>query len=198
VSQNQTKKNGLIIIISGPSGSGKTTLLSRLFESAELRRKLIRSISLTTRPRRSGEKSGRDYFFISQKRFLEQRKAKKILEWTRYLGYYYATPRFFIKQELKKGKNIALCLDFKGALKLKRFFPRKTILIFIRPPSIKALWRRITQRCQQTKPDEIQQRIRMARQEVGMSGVYDYRLVNKNLDETAQKLKNIILKEIAS
>lgn len=198
MSRNQTKKNGLIIVISGPSGSGKTTLLFKLLESPELRKKLTRSISLTTRPRRSKEKSGRDYFFISRKRFLEQRRAKKILEWTRYLGYYYATPRFFIQKELKKGKHVALCLDLKGALKLKHFFPRETVLIFVRPPSIKALWRRIAQRCQHTKPAEIKQRIRMARQEMDMSGIYDYQLVNRNLEEAVQKLKNIILKEIDS
>jgi len=196
VSQNQIRKNGLIFVISGPSGSGKTTLLSGVLKVPGLRGKLARSISLTTRPKRSGERSGKDYFFISSKQFLELRKAKKILEWTRYLGYYYATPRVFIERQIKKGKNIALCLDLKGALRLKRFFPDNTVLIFVKPPSIKVLLERISRRCRHTEPQEIKGRIQLAKLEIGGSRAYDYRLVNKNFEKTVKELKGIILKEL--
>jgi len=196
VSQNQIRKNGLIFVISGPSGSGKTTLLSRVLKAPGLRGKLVRSISLTTRPKRSGERSGKDYFFISNGRFLQLRKAKKILEWTRYLGYYYATPRVFIERQIKKGNNTALCLDLKGAFRLKRFFPDNTVLIFVKPPSIKVLWKRISKRCQHTKPEEIRGRIQLARREIEGARAYDYQMVNKNFEETVKKLKGIILKEL--
>lgn len=198
MSQNQSKKRGLIFVISGPSGSGKTTLLARLLKAPELRGKLIKSISLTTRPRRSGEQCGRDYFFISKKRFLGLRKAKKILEWTRYLGYYYATPKAFIQKEMARGNNLALCLDLRGALRLRRLYPGSAVLIFIQPPSIKALWPRITQRCRRTKSEEVRQRIRLARQEMLLASTYDHCLINKNLEETVTELKNIILKELFS
>ncbi|RKY31048.1 MAG: guanylate kinase, partial [Candidatus Omnitrophota bacterium] len=183
-------------ILSGPSGSGKTTILKNLLRDKRLRGKLVRSVSVTTRPKRSKEKEGRDYFFISRQEFQRKLKSKKLLECTEYLGYFYATPKDFIEKEVKKNKNIALCLDYKGVLQIKKHFPHATVTIFILPPSVKDLLKRIRKRCDKTKEAEIKQRLRLARSELLSANKYDYRVVNKNLPLATKKIKNIILKKI--
>jgi guanylate kinase len=192
----QTHKRGLIFIISGPSGSGKTTLARKLLASKMFQGKLVRSISFTTRPKRSGEKDKKDYFFISEERFRREQKAKKILEWTRYLGYYYATPREFIEGQLNKSRHIILCLDFKGACAVKRQYPASTVTIFVIPPSLDALLQRITARCSKTKEEEVKQRLKLAQEELSAAAKYDYCVVNKDLGLATKQLKSIILKEI--
>lgn len=186
----------MIFVISGPSGSGKTTLLEALLRDKELKNSLVKSISYTTRPERSGEQDLRDYFFITEPQFKKKLKGKKILEWTRYLGYYYATPRDFVEGQLKKGKHVILCLDLKGALKIKRLYPENTVTVFVVPPSIKALKRRITTRCNKTKKEEIGKRLELAEQELWNSRNYDYCVVNKSLKKATADLRKIILKQI--
>ena len=195
--RKQVKKQGLIFIISGPSGSGKTTLAESLLGDAALKNKLVKSISLTTRPRRSGERDKEDYFFISDKRFKQELKTNKILEWTKYLGYYYATPRDFIEGQLYKARNIILCLDLKGAFTIKRRYPRNTVTIFVVPPSLDTLLHRITGRCNKTKKEEVRQRLELAREELSDAGRYDYCVVNKDLNQARKESQGIILKEIA-
>ena len=195
--RKQVKKQGLIFIISGPSGSGKTTLAESLLGDAALKNKLVKSISLTTRPRRSGERDKEDYFFISDKRFKQELKTNKILEWTKYLGYYYATPRDFIEGQLYKARNIILCLDLKGAFTIKRRYPRNTVTIFVVPPSLDTLLHRITGRCNKTKKEEVRQRLELAREELSAAGRYDYCVVNKDLNQARKESQGIILKEIA-
>lgn len=192
------KKRGLIFVVSGPSGSGKTTLLKNLLNDKELRDNLVKSVSFTTRPKRSGEENKKDYFFISQKEFQQKLKAQKILEWTRYLGYYYATPKDFIDRQLNKAKHIILCLDLKGALTIKRKYPKNTVTIFIVPPSQKTLLHRIISRCNKTKEEEVKQRLRLARQELLAADRYDYCLMNKDLSPAIRQLKKVIIKEAAN
>jgi len=184
--------SGKIFVISGPSGSGKTTLLETLLKDKALKKKAAKSISLATRPKRSGEKNGEAYFFITKEEFKQRLKAQKILEWTRYLGYYYATPRDFAEKQLKKGRHLILCLDLKGALKIKRLYPDNTITVFILPPSIKTLKERIEGRCNKTKKEEIRQRLRLAQSEIREAGRYDYSIVNKTLTESVKQLGKII------
>ena len=192
------KIKGLIFVVSGPSGSGKTTLLKRALDSKFLRARLAKSVSITTRPKRSGEREAKDYFFVKTPEFRRLNKAKKILEWTRYLGYYYGTKKDFLEERLSKGKHLALCLDLKGALRLKKLYPENTVTVFIDPPSIKELRKRIEGRCSKTKQEEINKRIRLAVEELKNSGRYDYVLKNKNLAHAEKKLKEIILKEIGA
>ena len=187
---------GLIFVISGPSGSGKTTLLKSLFKYKDLKTRIVKSVSFTTRPRRSGEKQGQDYFFITKERFSRYLKAKKILEWTRYLGYYYATPRDFIERHRKAGKHILLCLDLRGALRIKRLYPEVAVTVFVQPPSFSALSERIRKRCNKTKTDEIRRRLELARRELLYIEKYSYAILNKDLKMASRKLKMIILKEM--
>lgn len=185
-----------IFIISGPSGSGKTTLLENMLRDKDLGKRLVRSISFTTRRKRSRESNGKDYFFVGKDRFLRLRKEKKILEWTRYLGYYYATPKDFVDREIEKGKNVILCLDAKGMNAIKRLYPEQTVAIFVIPPSIDVLHHRIRNRCSRTDACEIKQRVVLAEKELQAAEGYDYRLVNKDLRLVSQRLKKIILKNI--
>ncbi len=189
---------GIIFIISGPSGSGKTTLAKALFRSKELRKNFVKSISLTTRPKRTGEKEGKDYFFVSEEEFRQKRKSKKFLEWTRYLGYHYATPKDFVDRQIAQHKNIIFCLDLRGMLKIRRLYPKNTITIFIMPPSLDILHQRVKKRCPKTQKEEIRKRLKFAQQEMLASNRYDYCLVNKDLHETAEKLKDILLRETVS
>jgi len=188
------KKQGLIFIISGPSGSGKTTLLKHLLQDKELKSRLTKSISFTTRPRRSREDNRKEYFFITDAQFRQARKQEKILEWTKYLGYYYATPKDFVEKQLNKGKHIVLCLDLKGALKIKRLYADKAVTIFILPPSLEALRHRIGSRCNRTKKEEIANRLKLAQIELRACCKYDYCLVNKHLVEAVKELKGIVVK----
>ncbi len=187
---------GLVFVISGPSGSGKTTLAEKILKDDNLNKKIGRSISFTTRPRRSGERGGRDYFFISEEEFKRQRQAKKILEWTRYLGYYYATPKEFIERQIKNNRHILLCVDLKGAAKLKKLYPKNTVTIFIMPPSLDELQDRIRNRCHKTREEEVCRRMRLAEKEILTAGKFDYCLVNKDLTRTVKELNDIILTKI--
>ncbi|MDO8661715.1 MAG: guanylate kinase [Candidatus Omnitrophota bacterium] len=194
--RRQKKTTGKIFIISGPSGSGKTTLLKRALLNKSLKNKLAKSVSLTTRPKRSGEREGRDYFFVSPAEFRQLNKAKKILEWTRYLSYDYGTKRDYLEDKLKKVRHLALCLDLRGALKLKKLYPENAVTIFVEPPSINELRKRIEGRCSKTKPEEVDRRVKLAVAELKNAHRYDYILKNKNLAKAESRLKGIILKEI--
>ena len=189
------KKPGKIFVISGPSGSGKTTLLRSLIQDKKISKLLIKSRSLTTRPRRSQERQGRDYFFVSRNEFKRLLKAKKILEWTRYLGYYYGTLKEPVEAQLKKGRHLGFCLDLKGAATLKEIYPENTVTIFVLPPSLVALKARIEGRCRRTHKKEVAQRLRLARRELALASQFDYCILNQSLSVALKELKDIFLKE---
>jgi guanylate kinase len=161
-----------------------------------LARALVRSVSYATRSRRSGEVEGKHYCFIAEAQFKKALKAKKILEWTRYLGYYYATPKDFFEAQLAKGKHIIMCLDVKGALRIKRHYPKNTVTVFVVPPSLGVLSQRMRSRCSATKTEEIRKRVKLAAAELLSANKYDYCLVNRNLDKVSGELKGLILNEI--
>ena len=193
--EKRKNKSGKIFVISGPSGSGKTTLLTRLIQDKKIGKLLAKSRSVTTRPKRLGERQGKDYFFVTQNEFNRLLKAKKILEWTRYLGYYYGTPRGPVENRLKKGKHLGLCLDLKGARVLKKIYPRNTVTVFVLPPSLNVLKARIEGRCRETDNKEITQRLRLAKQEILAASKFDYHILNQNLRVALKELKKIFLKE---
>lgn len=195
--RGHARHRGLLFIISGPSGSGKTTLAASLLKSRVLKKGLIRSLSLTTRPRRPGEKDKKDYLFISEKEFQQRLRNKKILEWTKYLGYYYGTPKEFIAQQIRNGKHSVLCLDLKGAAYLKRLYPANSVTIFVLPPSLRELRRRIGQRAARAKPEEIARRLLLAKKELLSARRYNYRIVNRHFQEALKRLQNIVAAEIS-
>ncbi len=192
--RRKNKRGGKIFVFSGPSGSGKTTLRDLIIKDPAFSRKFMKSVSFTTRTRRKGEKEGVDYNFITKDEFLRLNKAGKILEWTKYLENYYGTSRDFISQSLKNGKSIILCLDFKGFLNVKRFYKKKAVGIFVLPPSIKELRKRIVKRSLGTLENELGKRLSLAVKEIKNAPKYDYAFRNINLNNSVNRLKGIILK----
>ncbi len=183
---------GRIFTISAPSGCGKTTLLKRLLKDRRL--KLVHSISMTSRPPRKDEKEGIDYYFVSKDVFEKKIENGEFLEWEENFGNLYGTPKGFIEDALREGSKALLSIDVKGAMNIRKAYPRRTTLIFILPPSISALEERLKKR----KTDGsyvISNRLRIAREEMAYKDKYDYVVVNDNLDIAYAKLKRIILKE---
>jgi len=193
------KKKGLIFVISGPSGSGKTTLAKKLLEDKSLKRSLSRLVSFTTRPKRPGERGRHDYFFVTKEQFLKQRKAKKFLEWTQYLGYYYATAKESIQAKLNQGKSVVLCVDQRGAFRIKKLFSQSARLIFILPPDFDTLRKRINLRANGTKTKSTKEnarRLALAKEEMRHKHKYDYCIINEDLGKALKELKAIVTKGI--
>lgn len=176
-----------LFVLSGPSGCGKTTLCSRLLKK---RLGLIRSVSVTTREKRGREKDKRDYIYLSVPEFKRRLAKGMFLEHARVFGCYYATPKKFIEENLRMGRDVLLNIDVQGAAQIKRKF-REAVLIFIVPPSITALKERLEKRSSDT-PAQIRKRLTIARSELRTIGMYDYAVVNDCIDTAAEKLRAII------
>jgi len=182
---------GKLFIVSAPSGSGKTTLCSMLLN--EFGDELYFSVSYTTRPKRNGEIEGVDYFFVSEEEFKKMIENNEFAEWANVYGYYYGTSKKKIDEALKEGKNVLLDIDIQGAEKIKKIYP-DAISIFIMPPSIEELRRRLLKR--KTDPlDKIEKRLTIAKREIENSDKYDYIVINDKLNDAYAKLRNIYLTE---
>ena len=186
------QKKGFIFVLSGASGSGKTTIAKKLIAKLQLNNRFVKSMSFTTRPRRTKERQNKDYIFVTRQQFKELVKSKKILEHIRYLGYDYGTSRESLDKALEKGLHVLLCVDKQGARFLKREYPQRTMTIYIQPPSLKTLRERISKRCKSTKNDEVAKRLKMATKELAYARFYDYCVVNDDLDVAVAKISVII------
>ena len=180
-----------IFVVSAPSGCGKTTLCNKLLEDGL---GLANSVSITTRLPRPGEKRNADYRFVSRARFLRMLKKDAFLEHEENFGNLYGTPRAFVERNLAKGTHVLLSIDVKGAMKIRRAYPKNSVLIFILPPSIKTLKTRLHLR-KTDAPEEVRRRLALAKKEMAYKDRYDYRIVNDKLDDAYKTLKRIVLKE---
>ncbi len=179
-----------IVIISGPSGCGKTTLHKALLASPRLKGKLVKSISATTRPKRPGEREGRDYLFLSTKTFEERIKKGYFLEWEKVFDHYYGTPKKQALNLLKKGINVLLCIDVKGAKTVAQEFPQ-ALKIFIKAPSMKILEARLKARGSESR-GSLRGRLKVARRELKEAKYYDYVVINADLHKALGKLQQIV------
>jgi len=184
-------KNGRMFIISGPSGSGKTTLCKQLLK---VTKSLIKSVSITTRKRREGEKNGRDYVFITRKMFDYKKRAGHFLEYQKVFDNYYGTPNKSVKDLLKEGKNVLLCIDVKGAKVVARKIP-KAARIFVKTPTFAILKSRLESRGTEEK-EALDLRLKTAKEELKEAPNYDYIVVNDRLPSAFKRLKAIIAKEL--
>ncbi|MBL7131715.1 MAG: guanylate kinase [Candidatus Omnitrophica bacterium] len=182
-----------IYIISGPSGSGKTTLSNRLLKLKTLKHKLVKSLSVTTRPRRAKEKNRKDYIFVTQDEFLKRRKKGEFLESQAVFEYLYGTSKRFVKKALKEKKNVLLCIDVKGALSVKKLYPN-AVAIFILPPSLKILQKRLTNRLTEDKK-KLHRRLKLAKKEMSYIKHYDYIVINDDLKKAIKQLESIFIAE---
>jgi len=187
-------RKGEIFIISGPSGAGKTTLHKKLLADKKFGKRLVKSVSATTRVRRPGEKDGRDYFFLTKKQFLYKKRAGHFLEWKKVFDNYYATPHTKVKEILRSGKNVLLCIDVQGAKTVIRKYP-EAVTIFILPPSWHALKDRLLGRASETKAS-LKLRLDISRREMREVKSYKYVVVNDQLTKGIKSLKSIFQKEL--
>lgn len=187
-------KRGRIIILSGPSGSGKTTLYQKLLKDPAFKRKLVKSLSVTTRAARPGEKDGRDYCFISKKQFFSKQKKGEFLESMKVFDNYYGTPQDQIDQNLDKGKNVLLCIDVQGAAVVVRR-RKDAVKIFIKTPSLKDLKLRLEQRATEDA-EKLKLRLKTAKKELKEVGKYDYVVINDVLSRAYRELARILSAEV--
>lgn len=185
-----TKRKPLLWIVSGPSGSGKTTLCRKLLQKKELN--ITRSVSFTTRPKRKGEKNNKDYIFVSRQEFLKKRDKAELIEWQEVFGNLYGTPKKLICDLLSKNRDVLLSIDVKGALQIKRKFPKQAVFIFVLPPNEKKLIQRIKLRAQDDKM-QIGKRLKRAKLELSFVKEYDYIIVNDELSKAIKAVESIII-----
>lgn len=187
-------KKGFLIVYSGPSGVGKGTILKELLRVKSL--KLCYSVSMTTRKSRPGEVDGKDYFFVTKKRFENAIKNGELLEYAKFVDNYYGTPKAYVEEMTNKGMNVVLEIETIGAKKiLKKFGDENVLSIYILPPDMKELERRLKERNTES-PEVIKKRIAKARREIKKLDMFDYTVVNDDLKIAIKDVKNIIKQEM--
>ena len=183
--------NPLLIVLSGPSGVGKDSVIRML----QTRKNYHVAVTATSRPPRPKEQDGIDYIFLSTNTFQEMIERNEFLEWAIVHGNYYGVPNTQVIQALDDGKDIIVKPDVQGAASIKKLNPN-AILIFLSPPSIKELSRRLHSRMTES-PDEIHNRLQTAENEMIESNKFDHIIINHHdrLDDTVDKIESILDKE---
>ena len=181
---------GILIVVSGFSGSGKGTIMKELLKRYD---NYALSISATTRKPREGEAEGREYFFKTREEFEKMIAEEELIEYARYVNNYYGTPKAYVEEQLAAGKDVILEIELQGALKIKEKFP-EALLLFVTPPSVAELKRRLVNRGTETA-EVIEQRMKRAEQEAEGMESYDYYVVNDVLDACVEDVHRIICAE---
>ena len=184
-------RRGLMLVLSSPSGAGKTTLSRRLLEVDS---DIQLSISATTRPQRPAEVDGRDYHFVDRTHFDAMVGNGEMLEWAEVFGNRYGTPRAPVEEALARGQDVLFDIDWQGTQQLRDKVSKDFASVFLLPPSVSELERRLTTRAQDSD-DVIRGRMAKASDEMSHWAEYDYVLLNSDLDETFAKLSAILAAE---
>lgn len=181
------KHKGILIVISGFSGAGKGTLMKKLLETYE---NYALSVSMTTRQPREGERDGIEYFFSTKEAFEKKIEEGGLIEYARYCDNYYGTPREYVEEQLAAGKDVILEIEIQGALKVKNRFP-EALLLFVTPPSIEELERRLRGRGTESE-EVIQKRLLRAGEEAQGIEAYDYLVINDDLERCVEEIHGIV------
>jgi len=181
---------GNLYAISAPSGGGKTSLVQRLLTRVD---SIQVSVSHTTRPKRSREVDGKDYYFIDEKQFLYMLAENTFIEHAKVFDHYYGTSKNWLEETLRQGIDVVLEIDWQGAAQIRKLIP-KTVGIFILPPSRETLESRLRHRGQDSDA-VIAGRLNKASEEISHFGEYDYLIVNDDFDRAVQDLTSIVLAE---
>lgn len=188
--KNKNAKRGLLIVLSSPSGGGKTTIAHQLMVKDK---NIVRSISCTTRKPRTGEKNGRDYFFVTVAKFKAMAAKKIFLEWAQVHQNFYGTPDHWVEAQLNKGKDVLFVIDVQGGKIIKHKIS-DALLIFVKPPSFQVLKKRLLGR-QSDSPEALKIRLNDARGEIKEGKHYDYQVINDHLPQAVSEVREIIKNE---
>ena len=184
-------QRGLILIISGPSGCGKDTVSNMLGEH-ELY--IERTVTTTSREKRSGEKEGRDYNFVSREVFESRISEGHFLEYNEFVGNYYGVPRGPVEEKLAQGRDVIFTIDWNGARKLKAAMPEDVVSIFLLPPSLDDLRKRLENRGQDA-PEVIEKRLIQGKIDMTHYDEYDYVVLNDDLESVLRRFQRILRAE---
>ncbi len=184
-------RRGLMLVLSSPSGAGKTTLSRRLLADDAT---VALSVSVTTRKPRNGEAHGKDYHFIDKPQFDKMIKQRELLEWAEVFGNSYGTPRAAVEKELAAGNDVLFDVDWQGTQQLREAARSDLVSVFILPPSVAELERRLRARAQDTDK-VIRDRMSKAADEMSHFVEYDYVVINRDLDHAFGELRAILRAE---
>lgn len=180
-------KKGMLVVLSAPSGCGKDTVFSEL---KKIRSDIVESVSATTRKPREGEADGVNYYFKTEKEFKKLINSKGLLEYTVYNGCYYGTPVEGVNKAIKDGKICFLIIEVEGGQNIMKLRP-DCVPIFLLPPSIKELEKRLRKRDTDNEED-IKKRLALAEYEISFADMYKYNVVNDDLKIAVEKINNIL------
>mgnify|MGYP000920421527 FL=1 len=184
----QTK--GFLIVLSGPSGAGKNSVMNAVFPTIP---NLKYSISVTTRPPRTGEVDAVNYFFRTEEEFDQMIEEDQLLEWATFVGYRYGTPKGFVYDQICLGNAVIMDIDIQGAAQIREKMP-EAVFVFLLPPTWEELSKRLKQRGSDSK-EVIRQRLAKSQEEIKHIVDYDYFIVNDDLNQAAEQLRRIIHSE---
>lgn len=177
---------GIIAVISGFSGAGKGTVVEQLVKKYNY----AISVSATTRKPRSGEVEGKNYFFKTKEEFEKMIEKEELIEYAQYVEHYYGTPKEYVMEQIRNGKDVLLEIEMQGALKVKEKFPEVS-LIFITPPSADELHKRLVKRGTESE-EVIAKRIARAKEECAYMPEYDYIMVNDDLEQCVEQMHQLL------
>lgn len=186
----KTKKQGLLIVLSGPSGSGKNTVCDEVKKN---NKNIWESISMTSRKPRKGEIDGKSYYFVTEEEFKKNIEDDNMLEYAKFAGNYYGTPKKNIQKHLDNGEDVILVIEIQGALQIKQKISH-ALFVFLLPPSMKELKRRLIDRNTESS-SKVMERFERAYKEINELSKYNYVIVNDDVKDAAKKLESIILAE---
>lgn len=181
---------GSLIVVTGPSGVGKGTVTKGVIDSID---HLSKSVSVTTRPQREGEIEGNDYFFKSEDEFLKMRDRGQFLESAKFADFYYGTPESWVEQQIRAGEDVILEIEVQGAMQVRKSCPN-AVLVFLSPPSYEELEQRLKKRATESI-DRINLRLEKAREEIECRHLFDYEVINDNIEDAIGNLAYIVYAE---
>jgi guanylate kinase len=184
----ELQRRGVMMVLASPSGAGKSSISRAIFEQDP---HISLSVSVTTRARRTDEIDGKHYHFIDVAAFKRMHAAGELLESAEVHSNYYGTPRAHVEEKLSAGRDILFDIDFQGTLQLLEKVPTDMVTIFILPPSIAELRKRLERRAQDSK-GTIEKRLKNARIEMEHFAEYDFVIVNHDLEDSVQKVRTIL------